>query len=81
MPVVTVQHLAGAFTRQQQHELMKDIADAFVRQGGEGIRPVTVVVINEVADGLWSYGGNALTLAEVEARRKARAVSADVDKD
>jgi 4-oxalocrotonate tautomerase len=81
MPVITVQHLAGAFTRQQQNELMKDITEAVVRQGGEGIRPATIVVITEVADGLWSYGGNALTLAEVETRRKARAAKADTGND
>ena len=38
MPLVQVQHLAGAFTRQQQTALIRDITDAFVRVSGEGIR-------------------------------------------
>jgi 4-oxalocrotonate tautomerase len=79
MPLVTVQHLAGAFTREQQVELMQDIVEAVVRQGGEGIRVATIVAINEVADGLWCNGGNILTLDEIERRRAARASAAKAD--
>ncbi|BBQ03557.1 hypothetical protein BSFA1_86850 (plasmid) [Burkholderia sp. SFA1] len=77
MPFVNVQHLAGAFTREQQLAIMEDIVAAFVRQGGEGIRPGTIVTISEVADGLWSVGGQSLTMKEVERRRAARAASSD----
>ncbi|NYI00162.1 MULTISPECIES: tautomerase family protein [Cupriavidus] len=75
MPIVAVQHLAGAFTREQQVEIMCDIVDAIVRQGGEGIRAATIVTVTEVADGLWSNGGQCLTLSEIERRRAARAAS------
>jgi len=72
MPQVMVRHLAGVFTRQQQHQLMDDILEAFVRIGGEGIRPTVNITVEEVSDGLWSVGGNKLTIEEIEARRKAR---------
>jgi phenylpyruvate tautomerase PptA (4-oxalocrotonate tautomerase family) len=72
MPQVMVRHLAGVFTRQQQVQLMDDILEAFVRIGGEGIRPTVNVTVEEVADGLWSVGGTKLTIEEIEARRKAR---------
>jgi 4-oxalocrotonate tautomerase len=75
MPQVMVRHLAGVFTREQQTQLMQDIIDAFVRAGGEGIRPNVNVTIEEVASGLWSAGGNILTIEEIEARRKQRAES------
>jgi phenylpyruvate tautomerase PptA (4-oxalocrotonate tautomerase family) len=76
MPIVTVQHLAGAFTREQQMKLMQDVVEAVVRQGGEGIRNATTVTINEVPDGLWCNGANFLTLDEIERRRAARAADA-----
>jgi phenylpyruvate tautomerase PptA (4-oxalocrotonate tautomerase family) len=72
MPQVMVRHLAGVFTRQQQVQLMDDILEAFVRIGGEGIRPTVNITVEEVADGLWSVGGTKLTIEEIEARRKAR---------
>jgi phenylpyruvate tautomerase PptA (4-oxalocrotonate tautomerase family) len=72
MPQVMVRHLAGVFTRQQQIQLMDDILEAFVRIGGEGIRPTVNVTVEEVADGLWSVGGVKLTIEEIQARRKAR---------
>ncbi len=75
MPFVQVQHLGGAFDRDQQTALIKDITDAFVRQGGEGIRPFVVVAVSEIQSGLWANGGNCLTIEEVERRRAARAVA------
>jgi 4-oxalocrotonate tautomerase len=72
MPFVNVQHLSGAFTRDQQVELIRDITEAFVRQGGEGIRPNVHIAISEIADGLWGTGGVSLTIEEVDRRRAAR---------
>ena len=72
MPQVMVRHLAGVFTRDQQNQLMDDILDAFVRIGGEGIRPNVNITIEEVADGLWSAGGQKLTIAAIKARRRSR---------
>lgn len=72
MPFVSVRHCAGAFTRKQQHELIRDITEAFCRIGGEGIRPQVTVVIDEVADGLWGDGGEILDLAAIERVRAQR---------
>lgn len=72
MPQVMVRHLAGVFTREQQVQLMQDMIEAFVRIGGEGIWPHVNVTIEEVASGLWSSGGQILTLEEIAARRKQR---------
>ena len=73
MPFVNVQHMAGVFTAEQQHALIRDITDAYVRIGGEGIRPHVTVVINEVADGAWGSGGEVKTIASVSAERAQRA--------
>jgi len=72
MPFVSVQHLAGVFTRDQQAELIQDITEAFVRQGGEGIRSNVHVTVAEIASGLWGSGGKILTTEEIERRRAAR---------
>jgi 4-oxalocrotonate tautomerase len=72
MPFVSVQHLAGAFTREQQVALIHDITEAFVRQGGEGIRPNVHIAIAEIASGLWGSGGESLTMEGIERRRAAR---------
>jgi 4-oxalocrotonate tautomerase len=77
MPFVSVQHLAGAFTRDQQTELIHDITEAFVRQGGEGIRPSLHITISEIASGLWGVGGKCLTIEEVERRRASRLSEAE----
>ena len=72
MPQVMVKHLAGVFTREQQTRLMDDILEAFVRIGGEGIRPNVNITIEEVASGLWNAGGEVLTIEAIDARRKRR---------
>ena len=72
MPFVHVQHLAGAFTKEQQAQLITDITEALVRQGGTGIRPNVHVAVSEIASGLWGSGDSILTIDEVERRRAAR---------
>jgi 4-oxalocrotonate tautomerase family enzyme len=72
MPFVSVRLCAGAFTRAQHQQLIRDITDAFVKMGGEGLRPSVTVVVDEVADGLWGDGGEILDLEKIASRRKAR---------
>jgi 4-oxalocrotonate tautomerase len=72
MPFVSVRLCEGAFSRDQHQQLIRDITDAFVRMGGEGIRPSVTVVVDEVADGLWGDGGEILDLEKISERRKHR---------
>ena len=72
MPFVNVQHMAGAFSEDQVRSLIRDITDAYVRIGGEGIRPNVTVVVNEVPDGYWGSGGTVKTIASVHAARAQR---------
>lgn len=76
MPLVQIQHLGGAFTREQQTELIRDITDAFVRVSGEGIRNNVLITMTEIQSGLWATGGVPLTIEEVERRRAARQAAA-----
>ena len=72
MPFVQVRLCEGAFSREQHRQLIADITDAFVKMGGEAVRPSVTVVVDEVADGLWGEGGEILDLEKIRARRKAR---------
>jgi phenylpyruvate tautomerase PptA (4-oxalocrotonate tautomerase family) len=56
--------------------LIHDVTEAFVKVGGEGIRPNVIVAIHEVKSGLWGHGGEALTIELIEARRAARRAAA-----
>lgn len=78
MPLVQVQHLAGAFTREQQTALISDITEAFVRVSGEGIRNNVLITVSEIASGLWATGGVPLTIEEVERRRAERAAAEQI---
>ena len=64
MPYIGVHHIAGAFTLSQQAEMVKDITDAVVKQGGEGIRPAVQIAFIETA--LWGSAGSSFTIEEVE---------------
>lgn len=71
MPLVQVQHLAGAFSREQQTSLIADITEAFVRVSGERIRPNVLVTVSEITSGLWATGGVPLTIEDVKKRQAA----------
>ena len=72
MPFVQVQHLAGAFSREQQTALIRDITEAFVRVSGERIRSNVLITVSEIESGLWATGGVPLTIEEVKKRQAER---------
>ena len=47
--------------------MIAKLTDTMVSIEGENMRPVTWVVIEEVASGEWGIGGNALSTADVKA--------------
>ena len=67
MPLVKVNMIEGVFTPAQKKEMIRQFSDVVVSIGGENIRPVTWVVLEEVKSGEWGIGGNALTTADVNA--------------
>lgn len=65
MPLVNVKLIEGVFTDTQKARIVTDLTDAMVRIEGENLRPVTWVVIDEVAGGNWGIGGAQLRAADV----------------
>lgn len=67
MPLVKVNMIEGVFTPAQKKELIRQISETVIAIGGERIRPVTWVVLEEVKNGDWGIGGQPLTSADVHA--------------
>jgi 4-oxalocrotonate tautomerase len=67
MPLINVKLIEGVFDKHQKQEIITRLTDAMVGIEGENLRPVTWVVVEEVASGEWGIGGNALTTADVKA--------------
>lgn len=67
MPFINVKLIQNMFTPEQKQEVVRRLTDAMVTVEGENMRPVTWVVIEEVASGDWGIGGQPLTTADVKA--------------
>ncbi|MBS2036046.1 4-oxalocrotonate tautomerase family protein [bacterium] len=57
MPLVQIRGVSGYLTPQQKQELIARVTDAVLSVEGEGLRPVTWVLIEEVEAGAWGVGG------------------------
>ena len=67
MPLIQVKVVEGVFTQEQKRAIVRKLTDAMVSIEGESMRPVTMVIVEEVASGSWGIGGKALTTADVKA--------------
>ena len=65
MPLVTIDVIRDVFTRDQKTAMIEKVTEAMVAVEGEGMRPVTWVKINEIAQGDWGIGGKMLNAAAV----------------
>jgi 4-oxalocrotonate tautomerase len=67
MPLINVRVIEGVFDRAQKRRMIEDLTEAMVAIEGENMRPVTWVVVEEVASGDWGIAGQPLTTADVRA--------------
>lgn len=67
MPLAQIKGISGLLSQPQKEELISKITDAIVSVEGEGIRPVTWVILEDVNSGSWGVGGKALTTDDVRA--------------
>jgi len=67
MPFVNVKIIKGVFSPDQKQEMIRRITDVMADLEGEHMRPVTVVIIDEVKNGDWGMGGKAFSCADVKA--------------
>jgi 4-oxalocrotonate tautomerase len=67
MPLIQVKVIEDVFTQTQKREIVRKLTDAMVSIEGENMRPVTWVIVEEVASGDWGIGGTPLSTADVKA--------------
>ena len=72
MPLVNVKLIAGVFTHGQKQEMIRRLTGAMVSVGGESMRSVTWVVVDEVKSGDWGVGGQPITTRDVKAMAAGR---------
>ena len=73
MPLLNVKILEGVFTPTQKQEMIRKLTDTMVSIEGENMRPVTLVIIDEIKSGDWSVGGNSFTTNDVKALAAGKA--------
>jgi 4-oxalocrotonate tautomerase len=67
MPLVHVKVFEGELSETLSQDMIVKVTDAVVSVAGEGLRPYTWVLIEEVKSGNWGIGGKAVTLADAKA--------------
>lgn len=67
MPMINVKLIEGVFSSDQKKEMIAKLTDTMVSIEGENMRPVTSVLIEELASGEWGIGGRALSTEDVKA--------------
>ena len=76
MPIINVKLIEDVFTPDQKREIIERLTDAMVSIEGENMRPVTWVVVEEVASGDMGVGGKPLSTEDVKALAADSRVSA-----
>ncbi|MFG1932291.1 4-oxalocrotonate tautomerase family protein [Mycobacterium sp. NPDC048908] len=64
---VNVKVIEGVISAAQKQDIVRKVTDAMVEIEGENMRPVTWVVVEEVASGDWGVGGTPLYAEDVKA--------------
>jgi len=67
MPLVNVKLIEGVFSQEQKQEMIRRMTDIMAELEGDYMRPLTLVVIDEVKSGDWGVGGKAFSRADVKA--------------
>jgi 4-oxalocrotonate tautomerase len=67
MPLINVKAIEGVFTPAQKQEIIRKLTDTMVSIEGEALRPVTVVIFEEIKSGDWGIGGKSLTTQDAKA--------------
>lgn len=61
MPLAQLKGLSGYLSMEQKQDLIRKVTDAIVSVEGEGLRPVTWVIVEDVPSGQWGVGGTPVT--------------------
>ena len=62
MPLVQIKGVSGYLSQEQKAEMIRKVTDAVLSIEGEGLRPVTWVIVEDVPTGQWGVGGEIATV-------------------
>jgi len=65
MPFANVKVPKGTLNAEQKEEIIHRTTDMFVHYFGEGVRPYTMVIVDETVDGGWGRADETVTLAKM----------------
>jgi 4-oxalocrotonate tautomerase len=65
MPLITIKVFEDELSSEQSKDLISKVTDAVTVVTSEKLRDVTWVIIDEVKNGHWGVGGNAIGLDDV----------------
>lgn len=66
MPIVDVKVMEKVLSPEQKRSIAEGITQVFADIVGEPVRPATWVVIQDVASGQWTMGGQPVTTEGVQ---------------
>ena len=66
MPLFQIGVVEGALTDGQKSDLISKVTESVLSVYGEGLRPHTWVIVNDVKSGQWGLGGKGLTTEAVK---------------
>jgi 4-oxalocrotonate tautomerase len=66
VPIIDVKVMEGVLTTEQKQKIAQGFTDVFADIVGTPARPVTWVVIQDVASGQWTMGGDPITTEGVK---------------
>lgn len=71
MPLVQIKGVSGYLTPEQKKKLIENVTEAVVAVEGEGLRPVTWVIVEDVPSGAWGVGGKCVTAEDLNKMSKS----------
>lgn len=66
MPFANYKFPQGTLNAEQKEEIIHKTTDLFAHYFGEGVRPFTMVLVDEVVDGGWGRADETFTLAKLK---------------
>ncbi|GAB3446464.1 4-oxalocrotonate tautomerase family protein [Streptomonospora sediminis] len=66
MPYANFKVPAGSLNAEQKERIVHRTTDLYAELYGDRVRPNTMVLVEEVADGGWGIGDNVLTLDMIQ---------------
>jgi 4-oxalocrotonate tautomerase len=77
MPLAIIKVIESVFSDEEKQRMVEKVSEAIISVDGEGLRDKTVVLLEEVKNGDWAFGGKKVTadfVKQVRASHKRRAI-------